>query len=83
MINFFRFAFSRYAYGLSYIAAFLAGVCIVLPVVYMAVPLLAACVLGSLSAYYRHFPVHVNKKENIFSKTQSGKDGVQDVTSAS
>lgn len=53
MIKFFLFAVSRYAYAISYIAAFLAGVAVVLPLVYMPIPLLAAVVFGSLSAYYR------------------------------
>lgn len=56
MIKFFLYCVSRYCYAFSYVAAFLAGVAIVLPLVYMPIPLLAAVVLGSLSNYYRRFP---------------------------
>lgn len=48
-----KFAVSRYAYFLSYLAAFLAGVSVVVPAVYMLIPLIAAVILGSMSAYYR------------------------------
>lgn len=57
MIKIFLYSISRYCNALSYVAAFLAGVAVVLPLVYMPIPLLAAIVLGSLGSYYRKFPV--------------------------
>lgn len=48
-----KFALSRYSYFLSYVAAFLAGMSIVLPAIYMLIPLGAAALLGSGAAYYR------------------------------
>lgn len=48
-----KFALSRYAYFFSYVSAFLAGVAVVVPAIYMLIPLVAAVVLGSASAYYR------------------------------
>lgn len=50
-----KYALSRYAYFFSYVAAFLTGVAIVVPAVYMLIPLTAAIALGSASAYYRRF----------------------------
>lgn len=49
-----KFALSRYAYFLSYVAAFLAGVSVVVPAVYMLIPLALAVLLGCGSSYYRH-----------------------------
>lgn len=48
-----KFALSRYSYFFSYVAAFLAGMSIVLPAIYMLIPLGAAALFGSGSAYYR------------------------------
>lgn len=53
MIKFFYFFCFRYCNALSYVAAFLAGVAIVVPIVYMCVPVLGAVVFGSLSAFFK------------------------------
>lgn len=53
MIKIFLYSVSRYCNALSYISAFLAGVAVVLPIVYMPIPLLGAVVLGSLSSYFK------------------------------
>ena len=53
MVNFLIFAVGRYASFFSHLAAFLAGLAMILPVVYALVPLAAAIVLGSLSAWCR------------------------------
>lgn len=55
MIKFFLFVVARYATAFSYVAAFLLGVSVVLPIAYMAFPFLAAILLGSLAAFCKRF----------------------------
>lgn len=62
MVKCLKFALSRYAYFLSYVAAFLAGVAVVVPAIYMLIPLAVAVALGSASAYYRR-SVRFKEKE--------------------
>lgn len=45
------FTIGRYAGFFSHVAAFLAGLSLILPVVYAMIPLAFAVVLGSLSAW--------------------------------
>lgn len=53
MLDFLKFVFARYSLFLSYVAAFLAGVAVVVPLRLMPIFLAIAIVLGSLSAYLR------------------------------
>lgn len=53
MINFIKFAVSRYCHFCSHLAAFLAGLSLVLPITYFFGLFGLSVVLGSLSAYYR------------------------------
>lgn len=53
MIEFLKFVIFRYSLFFSYVAVFLAGVSIVVPLRLMPVFLAIAIILGSLSAYLR------------------------------
>lgn len=53
MVEFFLFAFSRYALFVSYVAVFLAGLSLWISLPWGIVCLAVAVVLGSLSAFLR------------------------------
>lgn len=53
MIEFVKFVVARYSLFFSYLAVFLAGVAIVVPLRLMPIFLAIAIILGSLSAYLR------------------------------
>lgn len=55
MLNFILYAVGRYAGFISYVAAFLAGLGLVLPIGFGLCSLALAVVLGSLSSWCAHY----------------------------